>query len=195
MTAYVRFYSFISQVIPYTDKTHEMLYGFGRYLIRHLQIGDDWVNPHPENDVALIYYRVEKESTVSMVMEDGEPYGVKSPTAVGTGEAKEEEKPLSEIIRTLNERFGTNFSEEDRLFFEQIKEKACKDDRIIQTAKANTLDKFELGIRQIIQKFMMQRIIENDGIVTRYMDDMEFQKVIFQILAKEIYRGVRTKQE
>ncbi|MCX6581557.1 MAG: type I restriction endonuclease [Candidatus Aminicenantes bacterium] len=195
MTAYVRFYSFISQVIPYTDKTHEMLYGFGRYLIRHLQIGDDWVNPHPENDVTLFYYRVEKESTVSMVMEGGEPYGVKSPTAVGTGEAKEEDKPLSEIIRTLNERFGTDFSEEDRLFFQQIKEKACKDDRIIQTAKANTLDKFELGIRQFIQKFMMQRIVENDGIVTRYMDDTEFQKVIFQILAKEIYRGVRANKE
>jgi hypothetical protein len=34
--------------------------------------------------------------------------------------------PLSEIIEVLNERFGTQFTEEDRLFFQQIKEKACK---------------------------------------------------------------------
>jgi type I restriction enzyme R subunit len=27
----------------------------------------------------------------------------------------------------LNDRFGTDFTEEDRLFFEQIKEKASKD--------------------------------------------------------------------
>jgi len=46
---------------------------------------------------------------------------VKSPTAVGTGASKDEEKPLSEIIHALNERFGTDFTEEDRLFFEQIK--------------------------------------------------------------------------
>ena len=32
-----------------------------------------------------------------------------------------------------------------------IKEKACADERIIQTARANPLDKFELGIRKIIE--------------------------------------------
>ena len=35
----------------------------------------------------------------------------------GTGKAKEEKAPLSEIIKVLNDRFGTNFTEEDRLFF------------------------------------------------------------------------------
>jgi hypothetical protein len=33
----------------------------------------------------------------------------------------------------LNERFGTQFTEEDRLFFQQIKEKACKSEQVIQT--------------------------------------------------------------
>jgi hypothetical protein len=33
-------------------------------------------------------------------------------------------------------------------------EKACKDDRIIKTARANTLDKFELGIGKMMQDFM-----------------------------------------
>jgi type I restriction enzyme R subunit len=195
ITAYVRFYSFISQVIPYTDQQHEKLYGFGRNLIPHLKIGDGWINPHPENNVDLFYYRIEKEATVSMVMEDCEPYGVKSPTDVGTGKAKDEEKPLSEIIRTLNVRFGTDFSEADRLLFEQLKETACRDDRIIKTALANTLDKFELGIEKMMQDLMMLRMVDNDNIVTRYMEDREFQKVVFQILAREIYRGVRANQK
>ena len=55
---------------------------------------------------------------------EGEAQYVKSPTEVGTGKAKEEKAPLSEIINVLNERFGTQFTEEDRLFFQQIKEKA-----------------------------------------------------------------------
>jgi len=117
-------------------------------------------------------------------------YSVKSPTAVGASKVKDEEKPLSEIIQVLNEKFGTNFTEEDRLFFEQIKEKACKDERIIQTAKANALDKFELGIRKIIESLMMQRMSENDDIVTRYMDDADFQKVVFPLLARDIYRDI-----
>lgn len=195
LTAYVNFYAFISQIIPYSDQDLEILYSFGRYLVPHIKPGDDTVNPHPEKDVKLQFYRLEKVMSGSIVLEEGESYGIKSPTAVGTGKAQDEEKPLSEIIQTLNDRFGTNFTDEDRLFFEQIKEKAIKDERIIQTAKANPLDKFELGIRKIIESIMMQRIAENDDIVTRYMDDEEFQKAIFPILAKEIYNCVLAQQE
>ena len=44
-----------------------------------------------------------------------------SPTAVGTDNPEEEKAPLSEIIEQLNERFGTDFTDEDRLFFEQVR--------------------------------------------------------------------------
>ena len=194
ITAYVRFYSFISQIIPYSDKELEMLYSFGRFLIPHLDAGDDGVNPHPEKEVVLEYYRIEKAMSGSIVVEDETTYGVKSPTAVGTGRAKDEEKPLSEIIQALNERFGTDFKEEDRLFFEQIKEKAGQDERVIQTAKTNSLEKFQLGIRKIIESLMMQRMAENDQIVTKYMDDDDFQKTIFPILAREIYKDIRERE-
>jgi len=134
-------------------------------------------------------------SSGAIVMEEGASFGVKSPTAVGTSKAKDENKPLSEIIQALNDRFGTDFTEEDRLFFEQIKEKASKDERVIQTAKANTLEKFELGIQELIKDLMVQRMADNDGIVTRYMDDIDFQKTVFPIMAKEIYKTVLDKVE
>lgn len=93
----------------------------------------------------------------------------------------------------LNERFGTEFTEEDRLFFEQIKEKACADDRVVQTANANPLDKFELGIRALIESFMIQRMSENDQIVSRYMDDHEFQNTVFPLLAKDIFETIKER--
>jgi type I restriction enzyme R subunit len=193
ITAYASFYSFISQILPYCDRELEMLYSYARYLIPHLDRGGDDTIPHPEKDVELQYYRLEKVMSGSIALEGGDQYGVKSPTAVGTGKSIDEDKPLSEIILALNDRFGTDFSEEDRLFFEQIKEKASKDERIIQTAKANPLDKFELGIKAIIETLMMQRMSENDGIVTRYMDDRNFRKTVFPILAKEIYKTILEK--
>jgi type I restriction enzyme, R subunit len=195
ITAYTQFYAFISQIIPYSDQELEMLYSFSRYLIPHLDPGDTGANPDPEKEVTLQYYRIEKMMSGAIILESDDQYGVKSPTAVGTGKAKDEEKPLSEIIQALNERFGTDFTDEDRLFFDQIMEKASKDERVIQTAMANPLDKFELGIKTIIESLMMQRMAENDGIVTRYMDDSSFQKTIFPILAKEIYRSILERQE
>lgn len=143
------------------------------------------------NEVALQYYRLQRVHSGAIDLRDGEPEGVKSPTDVGTGKAKDEKAPLSEIIQVLNERFATGFTEEDRLFFEQIKEKASKNSQVIQIALANPLDKFQLGIRKFIEEFMVQRMGENDKIVTRYMDDTDFQNAAFPILSKAIFESVR----
>lgn len=118
---------------------------------------------------------------------------MKSPTDVGTGKAKDEKIPLSEIIQVLNDRFGTDFTEEDRLFFEQIKAKAEVQEQIVQTAMANPLDKFQLGIRKMVEALMVQRMAENDKLVTRYMEDPEFQEAAFPILAKAIFESIRAK--
>src|SRR5258708_31809065 len=127
------------------------------------------------------------------MVKEGEAQYINSPSEVGTGKAKDEKAPLSEIIEVLNERFSTQFTEEDRLFFQQIKEKACKSEQVIQTAMANPLDKFELGIRKLIENLMIERMSENDKIVTRYMADQDFQSSAFPILAREIFEAVRGK--
>ena len=122
---------------------------------------------------------------------EGEPAYVGGPSDVGTGKVIDEQVPLSEIIGILNERFGTQFAEADRLFFQQIKEKACSDELVVKTALANPLDKFELGIRKLIENFMIERMAENDKIVTRYMEDRDFQGSAFPILAREIFETIR----
>ena len=93
----------------------------------------------------------------------------------------------------MNERFGTQFTEEDRLFFQQIKERACKNTQVVQTALANPLDKFELGIRKLIEDLMIERMGENDKIVTRYMADRDFQSSAFPVLAREIFETIRSR--
>jgi type I restriction enzyme, R subunit len=194
LKAYVRLYAFVTQLIKYTDQEQEMLYSFGRFLLPHIHPSDSR-DAYPEKDVELQYYRLQKVMSGSIDLSDGEEVKVKSPTDTGTRKAVEEDKPLSEIIETLNERFGTDFSEADRLFFEQIKETAMRNEGVLKTAAANPLDKFELGIQQIIKDLMMKRLKDNDKIVSRYMDDEKFQKVIFSILAKDIYGTISTQYE
>lgn len=55
---------------------------------------------------------------------------------------------------------------------------------------ANPLDKFQLGVRKLIEDLMIQRMAENDKIVTRHMDDGDFQRTAFPILAREIFEAV-----
>jgi len=194
LSGYVKVYSFLSQIIPYADPDLEMLYSYGRFLLPHLPLDRDPTIIKVGEEVALQYYRLERVFSGAIEVRDGEAQYVKSPTEVGTGKAKDEKAPLSEIIEVLNARFGTQFTEEDRLFFQQIKEKACKSQQVIQTALANPLDKFELGIRKLIEDLMIERMGENDKIVTRYMADREFQGSAFPILAKEIFEAVRAAE-
>jgi type I restriction enzyme R subunit len=193
LDAYVQLYSFLSQIIPYADPDLEMLYSYGRSLLPHLPLDRDDAIVKVGDEVGLQYYRLARVFSGAITLREGETQYIKSPTEVGTGKANDEKAPLSEIIEVLNERFGTQFTEEDRLFFQQIKEKACKSEQIVQTALANPLDKFELGIRKLIEELMIERMGENDQIVTRYMADQEFQGSAFPILAREIFEAVRAK--
>ena len=190
---YVRMYSFLSQILPYTDPDLEMLYSYGRLLLPHLPLSRDSTAVKIGNEVELQYYRLQRVTSGPIELKTGEPEGVYSPTDVGTGKAKEEKAPLSEIIQALNERFGTTFTDEDRLFFDQIKARATSDSQVVQTAMANPLDKFQLGVRKVIENLMIQRMLENDKIVTRYMDDSDFQRVAFPILSKEIFEAIRAQ--
>jgi type I restriction enzyme R subunit len=192
LAGYVQVYAFLSQIIPYADPDLEMLYSYGRALLPHLPTDRDGTIVKGD-EVALQYYRLERVFSGAITVKEGDPEYIKGLTEVGTGKAKDEKAPLSEIIEVLNERFGTEFLEEDRLFFQQIKEKACKNEQIVQTALANPLDKFELGIRKLIEEIMIERMDENDRIVTRYMADREFQGSAFPILAREIFEAVRAR--
>jgi type I restriction enzyme, R subunit len=188
---FVKLYAFLSQIIPYADRELEMLYSYGRLLLPHLPLLGDSGVVKIGNEVALQYYRLQQVFSGAIDLREGPGEYVHGPTAVGTGRTEDEKLPLSEIIQVLNERFGTHFDEEDRLFFQQIKQKACKDEQVIMTALNNPLDRFLLGIRKRIDDFMIERMAENDEIVTRYMGDREFQSAAFPVLAKEIFEAVR----
>ncbi|MCC7300983.1 MAG: type I restriction endonuclease subunit R [Verrucomicrobia bacterium] len=190
LKGYVHIYSFLSQIAPYCDPSLEMLYSYGRFLLPHLPLDRDTERVKISDEVGLEYYRLQRIFDGDIALEEGDPEGVKSPTDVGTGKAKEDKAPLSEIITVLNERFGTNFTDEDRLFFEQIREKATNNDQVIKLRQANPFDKFQLGMRQLVEGLMMQRMTDNDKIVTRYMDDKEFGSAAFDVLSKAIYEAI-----
>lgn len=193
LQGYVNLYSFLSQIMPYVDSSLEMLYSYGRFLLPHLPLDRDTERVKLSDEIELQYYRLQRIYSGEIALREGEPEGVKSPTDVGTGKAKDEKAPLSEIIKVLNDRFGTEFTDEDRLFFEQIQEKAKNSEKVVKLRQANPFDKFQLGLRQMIEDLMIQRMSENDKIVTRYMDDKEFGDAAFGVISRAIYESIPTE--
>ena len=71
-----------------------------------------------------------------------------------------------------------------------MKERAARYEEIRETARANPLDKFSLGIREAVGRLMIERMGENGALVTRYMSDSDFQEVAFADLSSAIYDAV-----
>jgi type I restriction enzyme R subunit len=52
-----------------------------------------------------------------------------------------------------------------------------------------------LGIRKLVEELMVQRMGENDKIVTRYLDDAEFQNAAYPILSKAIFDSIQAAEK
>jgi type I restriction enzyme R subunit len=191
LSGYVKLYSFLSQVMPFTDPDLEKLYTFGRYLELKLPNDEKKAPLNLDGDVALKYYRLDKILEGQIVLSAAEPWPLKGPTALGTRKAKEVEASLSEIIDVLNVRFGTEFTHADQLLFDQFIQQATQDSDVVERALANPLDNFELSMKPTVENLMIDRMDQNQDIVNRYLNDPAFQAVAFRAIVKRVYDEIR----
>ena len=120
-----------------------------------------------------------------------EPVALWGPTDLGTRKAKDVEVALSEIIDVLNERFGTEFTKADQLLFDQFIQQAKEDHEVVERAMANELDNFELAMKPKVEGLMIDRMEQNQEIVTRYLNDPTFQSAAFKSLISRLYTEIR----
>jgi len=191
LRAYVRLYAFVSHVMPFTDTDLEKLYTFGRFLLLTLPRPEETDAPHLDEEVQLKYYRIQKLSEGAISLIKGGEEVVHGPTDVGQGSQEGAKAPLSEIIELLNARFGTDFKPEDQLTIDQFVADAKADAEIRKRAQANAFDNFALALRQPIEGLIIDRMERNEQLVTRYLNNPEFQEVLFRMMAQRIYDEVR----
>ena len=190
--AFLNLYGFLSQVIPYQDSDLERLYVFLRHLAAKLPHRKSGPAYQFDDEVRLEYYRLQKISEGSISLTDGDARPLDGPTEVGSGMARPQPLPLSQLIDVVNERFGTDFNQADQLFFDQIVEAAMADDGLRQTAVVNPGDKFELVFKNLLENLFAERMDQNEEIYVRFMNDTPFQKIVTSWMASEAYRRLRS---
>ena len=195
LKAYRNLYAFLSQIIPYQDSDLERLYAFVRNLLAKLPPPGDGHAFVLDDEVALRFFRLQQMSDGSIDLSKGEADPLKGPTDIGTARAKDEEVTLSSLIDRLNERFGTNFTEADQLFFDQIRASAEKDENIAEVARANNFANFSSYLDRMLDDLFISRMEGNEEIFSRVMTDTEFRSTAHAHLAREIFRRVRKKQD
>lgn len=194
VTAYRNLYAFLSQIIPYQDSDLERLYAFIRNLLAKLPPPGDGLAFVLDDEVALRFFRLQQMTEGSIDLAQGAAHPLKGPTDVGTSGVRDEPVALSSLIDTLNERFGTDFTEADQLFFDQIRASAENDENIAEAARANNFANFAAYFDRMLDELFIARMEGNEEIFSRVMTDAEFRSAAHEHLAQEIFRRVREQE-
>ena len=195
LKAYRNLYAFLSQIIPYHDSDLERLYAFVRNLLAKLPPPGDGQAFVLDDEVALRFFRLQQMTDGSIDLSEGHPDPLKGPTDVGTAGVKDQEVPLSSLIDRLNERFGTDFTEADQLFFDQIRASAERDENIVEVVRANNFADFASYLDRMLDELFIARMEGNEEIFSRVMTDTEFRSAAHEHIAREIFLRVREKQD
>ena len=195
LKAYRNLYAFLSQIIPYQDSDLERLYAFVRNLLSKLPPPGDGQTFVLDDEVALRFFRLQQMNEGSIDLSDGEADPLKGPTDVGTGQVKDEDVTLSSLIDRLNERFGTNFTDADQLFFDQIRASAENNENIAEVARANSFKDFASYLDRMLDELFIARMEGNEEIFSKVMTDTAFRSAAHEHLASEIFLRVREKQD
>jgi len=130
LKSYMRFYSFVAQVVRLDDTSLEKLYAYAAWLIRLLP--DREIPPDIEitdEMLRLQAFKVEQKAAGNASLSPGDHATLKPISEFAAKPYTEEEKrSLAEIIHTFNERHGTQFTEADFLRFEQVNREILDED-------------------------------------------------------------------
>lgn len=138
---YVNLYDFISQIINLEDTDLLARQIFLRLIKRQLATPEER-EPIDLSAVSLVDFGLHEKPTV--VIELGDQVGLDPITAVGSGMIAEKHRDtLEEIIRSLNERFGDEFSDGAvPRTLRNVIEVIGNDERLKTQAKANSESQF-----------------------------------------------------
>lgn len=190
--SFTRLYSFLTQIMPFTDVELEKLFTYSRFLLKKLPRKNQSDRFKLGDEVSLEYYRLQKVAEQNLTLEDQGEYGLDGRVDAGIRLVnKEERAALSEIIEVLNHRFGTEFNDADKLFFDQIEEELVEDGKLSEQAQNNTIENFKFGFDDVFMDKLISRMDQNQDIFTKMMDDSEFGGLVKDYLLKKVYRRLR----
>ena len=195
---FTRLYAFLAHVVPVASPDMERIYLYGRVLLPRLPGEDEDGIVDLSGAAVLTHLRIEKTaftdaSLATVTDEESEQAGHR-----GSGQGKQHDDPrerLSSIIGLLNDRFGTNLTETDQLFFEQAQADLSDNAHVTAVAQHNDEDQFMSVFDDYLEGAMIDRHDINSGLLQAFLDKPDFRQALTQMIGREFYKTIRNSGE
>ncbi len=192
---YQNMYSFLCQLLDFTDLDLEKLYQFCYFLNRKLPTINDPLPFNIANSVDLSSYTIdtgEEPVTIELVRGTGElssPSGKTGPIAFG------EKIKLSEIIKIINERFGTEFDSELENMLLAVEDNIKHDDKFIEILRNENNDETILRKRFPFDKAMAEIYLSDPETYGELYNSIFKDSQLKSYLENEVFNRIYLERE
>ena len=189
LQAFLRAYSFIAQVSRMMDKDIQMKYIFCKYLNTVLP-KEYTKNIDLVDKIDLQYYKLEKkfEGKIELTEEEGRL----NPPKGTIGKKEEEEATLDEIVNKINNRYGTEFTNMDKVF-EQLALDFVDDEQMVNYANNNNEDAFRKVYTDEFPKKAIKRYQQNNELFDTLMSKDGAMDEVMDSLFSIVYKKLKEK--
>jgi type I restriction enzyme R subunit len=192
LKAYVRVYAFLSQIISFSDAELEKLYVFGRVLLRKLPYTKERLPKEVTQQVDLDSIRIQYISK-GLKLKDGEGGKFKPGDENPMGKQYEFIEPLSLIVKEINEKYGTDFNDADKVVVDVLMSRVSLDEEFGAEVKTNPKEnvwwafqrKFNGELQNLIEEhFDFYKKINNDQATKEALMRQMFNALYEQMMKK-----------
>lgn len=189
---YINLYSFMSQVVPYTDQTMEDWYVYSRALRSVLPREESGGTIDVSSKVQITHLKVSlAEGETDISLDGGDPLT----PPLGDGKQHEvDEETLEEIIRQINERLGRTLTGADKLVFDQMEREWLEDDLLGDQARNSGIENFGLVFTKKFDSSMLDRLSKNEDLVLKILDSPGIKEALQVYYLEKVYRSLRRRR-
>ena len=190
--AFLHLYSFMSQVLTWTDADGERLHIFGRALFQLLPSLPDG-RLSLGSDVVLTHLRLEDLGKQDVELTPGESVPGTAFPGEGKGHHRDERlEKLGDITEELNHVFGLSLGERDRLAFEQFEVSWLQDEQLRDVARANDITGFRLEFEKAFKRTILDNEEANRDLYERLFNDEKFGTLVMDWYLSRMYELLRS---
>ena len=184
-----RIYTFITQVCRLFDKDIHKFSVYVKFLYTMLP-KTDLDKVFVDDKVLLEYYRLEKDFEGGIELESAED-GVR-PITGEAGRREKKKDPLTIIIDKINEKFGTNFTEMDKVLL-QIENDYASEEKWQNYAENNDRKTFMLLFEKDFPEMAATRYEKNEDFFVRMFSDPDMMKQVMESIGAVLYDKLKKR--
>ena len=188
LARFLRIYAYITQVCRLFDKDIQKFSVYAKFLYAMLPKRPEVEKVDIDGKVLLEYYKLEKSFEGPIELEGSE--GGYMPITGEAGHKEPSKDPLTVIIEKINDKYGTQFTEMDKVLL-QMENDYAKQDKWQSYAKNNDRATFMVLFNKDFPTMAAERYEQNDEFFKKLFADPDMMGQVMETVGSVLYERLK----